>query len=136
MRIENSESGIKKDCLHWAVLKCLHKTLRQIGFNIPTSVDIKLELARSIINTGWRSTRELEELLDQVERILIRRLVALDRSFYWMDVLIRTKNGEVTRNDILGTPHMRDMVKKYEFLDSCIPPSIETGQAIEASSTA
>jgi len=137
MRIENIESEeIKKDCLLWAVLKCLHKTLCQIGFNIPSSINIRLELVRSIIETRWGGIRELEELLDQVEHILIGKLVALDRSFYWIDVLIKAKSGELTRNKIMGIPHIRDMIKKYEFLNSYISANIETTQAIEASFTA
>lgn len=87
---------------------------------MPTSIDIKLELIRSIIETRWGSIRDLEDLLDQVEHTLIGKLVAPDRSFYWMDVLIKAKNGELTRNDIMGTPHMRGIVEKYEFLNSCI----------------
>lgn len=134
MTFEDSElQVIRRNGLRWGVLKCLHGALSQIGFCLPRSIEGKLEVSRSIIETGCSSAKHLNELLDGVEDTLINRLVSLDRSFYWCDVLIKASNGGLTREGVMEVPLMRDTVKRYEFLSYCLPPSIEASQAIEFS---
>lgn len=134
MRLEDNEKeAIKKDGLWWGVLKCLHKTLCRVGYNLPNSINNSLEVIRSIIETGCHSIRDLEELLNQVEDILTDKMIYLFRSFHWYHLLLKAKNGELTRNEALEIPYMIDLIEKYEFLNLCVPAGIETAQATEAS---
>ncbi len=124
MKLEDNElQAIKRDGLLWGVLKCLHGVLSEIGFDIPKSVESKLEVVRSIIETGCSNIKHVDELLEEIEHTLISKLVSLDRSFYWFDILIEAKNGGLERKKIMEVPLMRDMARRYEFLGYCLPPA-------------
>jgi len=131
MRLEDSETeATKKDGLWWGVLKCLLKTLSQAGYNIPKSTSNKLEVIRKIIETRCHSIRDIERLLNQVEDILTDELIYLFRAFSWYQVLLRSKNGNMTINEAMGIPHMKEMFRKFRFLSYCIPTSMEPSKAI------
>lgn len=134
MRLDDGEKeAIKKDGLRWGVLKCLHITLCRAGYGMPNSVKNNLEVIRSIIETGCHGIKDLEELLNRVEDILTDKMIYLFRSFQWYCMLLKAKNGELTRNETMIIPYMRSLIRKHEFLDLCIPTGLETTRAIEAS---
>lgn len=97
------------------------------------SINSKLEVCRSVIVTGCRSIKESECLLNWVEDRLLDKIISLDDLSYWEGLLLRAKKGDLTRNETMGIPYMREIVRKYEFLSYCMPTSIETTQAIETS---
>ncbi|MFX0068923.1 MAG: hypothetical protein ACFFA1_06770 [Promethearchaeota archaeon] len=131
MRLECIESEeIKKDGLWWGVLKCLLKTLDRAGYKIPRSTSSKLEVIRKIIETRSHSIRALEGLLNQVEDILTDKLIYIFRAFSWYQVLLRSKNGDLTINEAMEIPHMREMVKRFKFLSYCMPTRMEPPKAI------
>ena len=120
-KIEKKEElkALKSAGLKWAVLKCLYKNLRQTGLKVSQTVPRNLEVARCIIETSCRKLDDAENLLNQTENILIEKTGQAPDTYYWRNQIEKAEKGELTREEALKIPFMKDIIAKYEFLSYC-----------------
>jgi len=111
---------LKKTGLKWGVLTCLYEALRKEKRELPNKTVHNLEVARCIIETGCRKLACAESLLNETKNTLLANTRDIPNTNCWKKYIEKAERGELTPEEAMNVPFMKEVVRKYEFLSYCL----------------
>lgn len=118
--LEKDQLALRRTGLRWAILKCLHRQLTDVRFDVPQHVSKDLGVARSIIETGCSSLDMANGRLSWVEHALMEKAISLSDLAYWETLLGKCHGNRLTEADIKSMPHFPTLMAQYPFIAYCM----------------
>ena len=118
--LEKDQLALRRTGLRWAILKCLHRQLTDVRFDVPQHINKDLGVARSIIETGCSSLDTANGRLSWVEHTLMEKAISLSDLGYWETLLGKCHGNRLTKADIKSMPHFQTLVTQYPFIAYCM----------------
>ena len=118
--LDKDQLALRRIGLRWAILKCLHRQLTDVRFDIPQHVNKDLGVARSIIETGCSNPDTANGRLSWVEHALMEKAISLSNLGYWEAILRKYHSNRLTKAEIESMPHFQAIVGQYPFIAYCM----------------